>query len=149
MQQKLVQSLGWEDPLEKEMVSLPGESHKQRSRAGYSPWGRKRDKYDLVTKQQHQRSVQFSGIKCTDTALQPLPPSISRTFSSSQTETLYLFKKYRSPFSSPSVPGIYHPPLVSINVTILGTSPSAIKAVFALCAWLISHAQCLQDSSMS
>ena len=40
-----VQSLGWEDPLEKEMqptpVSLPGESHGQRNLVGYSPWGRK------------------------------------------------------------------------------------------------------------
>ena len=32
---------GWEDPLEEEMatpVFLPGESHGQRSLAGYSPW---------------------------------------------------------------------------------------------------------------
>jgi len=37
----LVPSLGWEDPLEKEMqptpVFLPGESHGQRSLVGYSP----------------------------------------------------------------------------------------------------------------
>ena len=40
-----VQSLGWEDPLEKEMathpVPLPGKSHGQRSLVGYSPWGHK------------------------------------------------------------------------------------------------------------
>ena len=40
-----VQSLGWEDPLEKEMathsVFLPGEFHGQKSLAGYSPWGHK------------------------------------------------------------------------------------------------------------
>ena len=40
-----VQSLGLEDPLEKEMaptpVFLPGESHGRRSLVGYSPWGRK------------------------------------------------------------------------------------------------------------
>ena len=39
-----VRSLGWEDPLEEGMatpsrVFLPGESHGQRSLAGYSPWG--------------------------------------------------------------------------------------------------------------
>ena len=38
-----VWSLGREDPLEKEMqptpIFLPGESHGQRSLAGYSPWG--------------------------------------------------------------------------------------------------------------
>ena len=41
MQETWVQSLGQEDPLEKEMatysVFLPGESHGQRSLAGYSP----------------------------------------------------------------------------------------------------------------
>ena len=43
MQEIWVQSLGWEDPLEKEMatysVFLPGEPHGQRSLAGYSPRG--------------------------------------------------------------------------------------------------------------
>ena len=36
-------SVGWEDPLEKEMAtcSLPGKSHGQRSLVGYSAWGRK------------------------------------------------------------------------------------------------------------
>ena len=39
-----VQSLGQEDCLEKEMAThssilIPGESHGQRSLAGYSPWG--------------------------------------------------------------------------------------------------------------
>ena len=38
-----VQSLDWEDHLEKEMAAhssvLPGEFHGQRSLAGYSPWG--------------------------------------------------------------------------------------------------------------
>ena len=43
MQETCVQSLGWEDPLEDEMAIHPrhGESHGQRSLAGYSPWGRK------------------------------------------------------------------------------------------------------------
>ena len=40
-----VRSLGWEDPLEKEMaptpVLLPGESHGGSSLVGYSPWDRK------------------------------------------------------------------------------------------------------------
>ena len=40
-----VQSLGQEDPLEKEMeptpAFLPGKSHGQKSLAGYSPWGHK------------------------------------------------------------------------------------------------------------
>ena len=42
MQETWVQSLSWDDPLEDEMatpVFLPGESHGQRSLAGYSPYG--------------------------------------------------------------------------------------------------------------
>ena len=42
MQEIWVRSLGGEDPLEEEMapspVFFPGESHGQRSLAGYSPW---------------------------------------------------------------------------------------------------------------
>ena len=45
MPETLVRSLGQEDPLEKGMathsVFLPGESHEQRSLAGYSPRDRK------------------------------------------------------------------------------------------------------------
>ena len=44
-QETHVQSLGWEDPLQKGMAThssiLVWESHGQRSLAGYSPWGRK------------------------------------------------------------------------------------------------------------
>ena len=43
--QTWVQSLGWENPLEKGMAThfsiLPGESHGQRSLVGYCPWGHK------------------------------------------------------------------------------------------------------------
>ena len=51
--------LGWEDPLEKKMAThfsgfLPGEFHGQRSLEGYSPWGLKRVRHDLVVKQQQQ-----------------------------------------------------------------------------------------------
>ena len=46
MQEMWVQSLGQEDPLEKEIatysVFLPGEFHGQRSLADYSPWARKK-----------------------------------------------------------------------------------------------------------
>ena len=43
MQETQVQSLGWEDPLEKEMATpsstLAQKFHGQRSLVGYSPWG--------------------------------------------------------------------------------------------------------------
>ena len=58
MQEMQVQSLGQEDPLKKEMatlpVFLPGNSHGKKSLAGYSPWGHKRVGHDLVTKQQQR-----------------------------------------------------------------------------------------------
>ena len=45
MRETQVLSLGWEDPLEKEMAThsilLPGKSHGQRSLVGCIPWGRK------------------------------------------------------------------------------------------------------------
>ena len=45
MRETWVRSLGWEDPLEKEMqptpVLLPGKFHGQRSLVSYSPRGRK------------------------------------------------------------------------------------------------------------
>ena len=45
MQETWVQTLAWEDPLEKEMeislVFLRGKSHGQKSLVGYSPWAAK------------------------------------------------------------------------------------------------------------
>ena len=45
MRETWVQSLGWEDPLEKEMAThssnLPGKFHEQRNLVNYSPRGRK------------------------------------------------------------------------------------------------------------
>ena len=45
MRETWVQSLGQEDPLEKEMAThsstLARKSHGQRNLVGYSPWGRK------------------------------------------------------------------------------------------------------------
>ena len=53
IQERQVQSLGWEDPLEEEMaptpVFLPGKSHGQRRLADYSPKGC-RVRHDQVTK---------------------------------------------------------------------------------------------------
>ena len=43
MQETRAQSLGQENPLEKEMAThssfLPGKSHRERNLAGYGPWG--------------------------------------------------------------------------------------------------------------
>ena len=58
MQEMWVQSLGWEDPLEKEMATHSSilawntsSSYGQRSLADYRPWSQKRVRRDLVTKQ--------------------------------------------------------------------------------------------------
>ena len=56
MQETGLRSLGQEDPLGQEMAThsefLPGKSHGQRSLEGYSPWGHKRVKHNLLTEQQ-------------------------------------------------------------------------------------------------
>ena len=54
MQDIWVQSLGQEDPLEKEMAnhsSILAWEVPQKSLVGYSPWGPKRVKHNLATKQ--------------------------------------------------------------------------------------------------
>ena len=51
---------------------LPGEPHRQRSLAGYSPWGRNRVGHDLATEQQQQRYI----YKHT----YPLPPGFPPIF---------------------------------------------------------------------
>ena len=61
MQDTGIQSLYWEDPLEKEMrhipVFLPEKFHGQRSLVGYNPWGVTRVRHDLVIKpQKHEWS---------------------------------------------------------------------------------------------
>ena len=57
-QETRVQSLGGEDPWRRKWqptsVFLPGQSHGQRSLAGYSPWGQKRVGHDLAAKQQQE-----------------------------------------------------------------------------------------------
>ena len=55
-QETWVQCLDKEDPLEKKMAThssiLAGKSHGQRSLVGYGPWGHKRVRYALASKQQ-------------------------------------------------------------------------------------------------
>ena len=63
MQETQVQSLDWEDPLEKGMattpVFLPGEFHEQRSLAGYDPWGHQESEMTG----QHTLSHTFKALK--------------------------------------------------------------------------------------
>ena len=77
MQKTRIQSLGWEDPLERKwqptLAFLLGESHGQRSLAGYSPWGHKESDTSKMTEHVYE-SVPFQvlfhyrllkGIKCS------------------------------------------------------------------------------------
>ena len=52
-----VRSLGrklpWRRRQQPTPASLPGKSHGERSLVGYRPWGHKRVRHDLATKQQH------------------------------------------------------------------------------------------------
>ena len=65
MQETEVQSLDWEDPLEKEWqltpVFLLGKSYRQRSLVGYSPL-RYRVRRDLATKKQQPKSKLMTEI---------------------------------------------------------------------------------------
>ena len=57
-----VQSLGWKDSLEKEMAThSSGESHGQRSLAGYSPQGPKES--DTTERLNNSRQLPFSTSK--------------------------------------------------------------------------------------
>ena len=47
----LVRKIPWRREWQPTPVLLPGEFHGQRSLVGYSPWGRKRVRHDLATKQ--------------------------------------------------------------------------------------------------
>ena len=47
----------WRSTWQSTPVFLSGESHEQRSLAGYSPWGHKRVKHDLATKQQRYEAL--------------------------------------------------------------------------------------------
>ena len=64
MQETRVRSLGWEDPLKRKQqptpVFLPGESHGQRSLAGYSPQGRKES--DMTEQLMLSLSIQNKNI---------------------------------------------------------------------------------------
>ena len=71
MQETWVQSLGWEDPLEKGWqptpVFLPGEFHGQKSLVGYSPWGDKEsDMTEQLTHTHTLGTYSALGIKMGD-----------------------------------------------------------------------------------
>ena len=48
----LVGQIPWRRKWQPTPIFLPGKSHEQRCLAGYSPWGRKRVRHNLATKQQ-------------------------------------------------------------------------------------------------
>ena len=63
-----VRKIPWRRTWQPTPVFFPGESHGQRNLVGYSPWGCKRVRQDLVTKQQqlllHIIKISNSLIKC-------------------------------------------------------------------------------------
>ena len=80
-------------------------------------------------------SNQFSSVKC----IHPVVQSVSRTFSSSRTETLYPLHN-----NSPQLLSSPHPlaatilPSVSVNLAALGTPYKWNHTVFVFGVWLIS-----------
>ena len=57
-----VRKIPWRRKWQHAPVFFPGKTHRQRSLAGYSPWGCKRVGHDLVTKQQNSNQLEFSAI---------------------------------------------------------------------------------------
>ena len=57
-----VSKISWRREWQPTTVFLPGKSHGQRSLAGYSPQGHKRDRYDLATKPQQQQKLFLKAV---------------------------------------------------------------------------------------
>ena len=110
----------WRRKWEPTPVFLPGKSHGQRSLAGYSPWGCRRVRHDLVTEQlQHKVrgwgesklfSVQFSRSVTSD-SLWPHEPQLTRPPCPSPTPGVHTnpcpLSRWRHPtISSPSPPAL-------------------------------------------
>ena len=56
----LVGKIPWRRKWQPTPVFLPGKSHGQRSLVGYSPWGRKRVRHNLATKQHLSQELSSS-----------------------------------------------------------------------------------------
>ena len=54
-----VGKIPWRREYQPIQVFLPGESHEQRSLADYSPWGHKRVRHDLASKQKQHQYIIF------------------------------------------------------------------------------------------
>ena len=52
-----VRKIPWSRKQQRTPVFLPGKFHGQRSLAGYIPWGHKKVRHDLATKQQTTKTV--------------------------------------------------------------------------------------------
>ena len=52
-----VRKIPWRRKWQSTLVFLPGKSHGLRRPGGYSPWGHKRIRHDLVTKEQESHTI--------------------------------------------------------------------------------------------
>ena len=92
-QEMWIQSLGWEDPFEKEMATrllfLPGKMHRQRSLAGYSPWGHKRVRHDWSNLTHTHMGIHMHAVSCfLAPACPPLPNLLARVVPSSPIQSI-------------------------------------------------------------
>ena len=67
-----VRKSSWRRKWQLTPVFLPGKSHEQRRLAGCNPWGSKRVRHNLVTKQQQQFTSQHLGSSLNFQRLEPL-----------------------------------------------------------------------------
>ena len=96
MQETWVWSLGQEDTLRRERlptpIFLPGESHAQRSLAGYSPWGCKKLRHDWATKYNYN-PIENKKLKINNNCLETPKVSFDRWMNK---QTVYNTKEYFS-----------------------------------------------------
>ena len=105
-QETRVWSPGQEEPLEQEIATHPvflhGKSHGQRSLEGYGPWGHKRVRYNLVTKQQKHVmdriwfALTHSSLKCKDEPRVTVKVSEKLLFNVSGAPSLWVGRLWRT-----------------------------------------------------
>ena len=88
LQETWVQSLDWENSLEKGItpIFLPGESHGGRSLVGYSPWGRKES--DMT--EQGRKSKQGAERESLNSPFSVVPENPVQSKAINQSESTFI-----------------------------------------------------------
>ena len=103
---------------------LPGKSSGQRSLVGYSPWGHKSVRHDLVTKQQ-QCLLEWKIKDLIENILLSVPPSTDLSLTALQTEQVHQFGSWQQPRSLAK-----NPPKPLLHPESLGNGGFQMNEIF-------------------